>query len=253
MRKERVVFDRPIGQNQAIQHPLAKCWAELEAANLMAFKAASPLRQGRAVRHRGQRGEVSRRRGRVPGLRDRAADAWRHGLRQGVPRRALFARGADRAHRAGHAAHDPELHRRAGARAAEVVLSRREPMPRHFRKARVPRAAQTGGRRGPVRQSRHHRVAADGCVRGRQRDPLRARPAGSRRDGDGGRLRAGVRQARGGQPARHARARQRHGHALRRAEGRLADPGHRRPARPGLQPSPSRSCGPTCRRSRGRW
>jgi acyl-CoA dehydrogenase len=38
--KERVVFDRPIGQNQAIQHPLAANWAALEAANLMAFKAA---------------------------------------------------------------------------------------------------------------------------------------------------------------------------------------------------------------------
>jgi acyl-CoA dehydrogenase len=38
---ERVVFGRPIGQNQAIQHPLAKCWMELEAANLMTFKAAS--------------------------------------------------------------------------------------------------------------------------------------------------------------------------------------------------------------------
>lgn len=38
---ERVVFGRPIGQNQAIQHPLAKSWIELEAANLMAFKAAS--------------------------------------------------------------------------------------------------------------------------------------------------------------------------------------------------------------------
>jgi acyl-CoA dehydrogenase len=39
--KERIVFDRPIGQNQAIQHPLAKCWMELEAANLMAYKAAA--------------------------------------------------------------------------------------------------------------------------------------------------------------------------------------------------------------------
>ncbi len=39
--KERVVFGRPIGQNQGVQHPLAKCWAELEAANLMAFKAAA--------------------------------------------------------------------------------------------------------------------------------------------------------------------------------------------------------------------
>ncbi|MGZ5119249.1 MAG: acyl-CoA dehydrogenase family protein [Burkholderiales bacterium] len=39
--KTRIVFDRPIGRNQAIQHPLAKCWMELEAANLMVFKAAS--------------------------------------------------------------------------------------------------------------------------------------------------------------------------------------------------------------------
>ena len=38
--KERIVFDRPIGQNQGIQHPLAECWMELEAANLMVFKAA---------------------------------------------------------------------------------------------------------------------------------------------------------------------------------------------------------------------
>jgi acyl-CoA dehydrogenase len=38
--KERVVFGRPIGRNQAIQHPLAKCWMDLEAANLMTFKAA---------------------------------------------------------------------------------------------------------------------------------------------------------------------------------------------------------------------
>nr|MDP2190312.1 acyl-CoA dehydrogenase family protein [Rhodoferax sp.] len=39
--KERVVFDRPIGQNQAIQHPLAELWTEIEAANLMMWKAAS--------------------------------------------------------------------------------------------------------------------------------------------------------------------------------------------------------------------
>lgn len=44
---ERVVFDRPIGENQAIQHPLARCWMELEAANLMVFKAASLYDRGR--------------------------------------------------------------------------------------------------------------------------------------------------------------------------------------------------------------
>ena len=37
--KQRIVFDRPIGANQAVAHPLAKRWAELEAAELMALKA----------------------------------------------------------------------------------------------------------------------------------------------------------------------------------------------------------------------
>ena len=38
--KDRIVFNRPIGQNQAIQHPLAKNWMELEAARLMTMSAA---------------------------------------------------------------------------------------------------------------------------------------------------------------------------------------------------------------------
>lgn len=44
--KDRVVFGRPIGQNQGIQHPLAKAWMNLEAANLMVFKAAALYDQG---------------------------------------------------------------------------------------------------------------------------------------------------------------------------------------------------------------
>jgi acyl-CoA dehydrogenase len=44
--KERVVFGRPIGQNQGIQHPLAEAWAALEAADLMTFKAASLYDRG---------------------------------------------------------------------------------------------------------------------------------------------------------------------------------------------------------------
>ena len=39
--KERVVFNRSIGKNQGIQHPLAVNWMELEAAQLMVQKAAS--------------------------------------------------------------------------------------------------------------------------------------------------------------------------------------------------------------------
>ena len=38
---ERIVFDRPIGKNQAIQHPLAECWMQIAAAELMVFKGAS--------------------------------------------------------------------------------------------------------------------------------------------------------------------------------------------------------------------
>lgn len=38
--RERIVFNRPIGQNQGIQHPLAKSWCELEAAWMMVLKAA---------------------------------------------------------------------------------------------------------------------------------------------------------------------------------------------------------------------
>ncbi|MBT3428353.1 MAG: acyl-CoA/acyl-ACP dehydrogenase [Gammaproteobacteria bacterium] len=46
--RERVVFDRSIGKNQGIQHPLAENWMELEAAQLMAFKAADLYDRGLA-------------------------------------------------------------------------------------------------------------------------------------------------------------------------------------------------------------
>jgi len=45
--RERIVFGRPIGQNQAIQHPLAAVWMRLQAAELMTYKAATLYDQGR--------------------------------------------------------------------------------------------------------------------------------------------------------------------------------------------------------------
>jgi hypothetical protein len=45
--RERVVFDRPIGQNQAVAHPLAMAWAKLETAELMCLKAAWLFDHGR--------------------------------------------------------------------------------------------------------------------------------------------------------------------------------------------------------------
>jgi acyl-CoA dehydrogenase len=41
--KERVVFNRPIGQNQGVQFPIAEAYIELEAANLMRWKACSRI------------------------------------------------------------------------------------------------------------------------------------------------------------------------------------------------------------------
>ena len=43
---DRVVFNRPIGKNQSIQHPLAENWIELEAAELLIAKAAYQYDKG---------------------------------------------------------------------------------------------------------------------------------------------------------------------------------------------------------------
>ena len=45
--KDRIVFDRPIGQNQAVAHPLADSWIRLEAADLMTQKAAKLFDEGK--------------------------------------------------------------------------------------------------------------------------------------------------------------------------------------------------------------
>jgi acyl-CoA dehydrogenase len=45
--RERVVFNRPIGMNQSIQHPLAECWVNLQAATLMAARAAALYDSGK--------------------------------------------------------------------------------------------------------------------------------------------------------------------------------------------------------------
>ena len=120
---ERVVFDRPIGMNQGIQHPLAKCWAQLEAANLMVMKAATLFDRGLECGVEANAGQVPGRRGRVRGVPHRDADPGRHGVRAGVPPRALPAGDPHPAHRAGEPAHDPELPGREGARPAQVLLS----------------------------------------------------------------------------------------------------------------------------------
>ena len=45
--KERVVFDRPIGKNQGIQFPIARAYANVQAADLMRYKAAALFDAGK--------------------------------------------------------------------------------------------------------------------------------------------------------------------------------------------------------------
>lgn len=47
--RERVVFGRPIGKNQAIAHPLAKAWCQLESTRLMIMQAAKMWDEGFAT------------------------------------------------------------------------------------------------------------------------------------------------------------------------------------------------------------
>src|SRR5688572_8029974 len=93
----------------------------LEAANLMAFKAAS-LYRGQALRRRGECRQIPWRRSLLRRLPAGGDDLRRLRLRARVPRRALPARILRRAHRAGEPPAHPLLHRRARARAAEILL-----------------------------------------------------------------------------------------------------------------------------------
>jgi acyl-CoA dehydrogenase len=44
--KERIVFDRPIGQNQGVQFPIARAYVNVEASNLMRYRAAELFDHG---------------------------------------------------------------------------------------------------------------------------------------------------------------------------------------------------------------
>ena len=126
--KERVVFGRPIGQNQGLAFPLAEAYNRLKAAELV-------LRQGTwrydqrllAVRRGRQHRQVALRRRRLPGRRPGHADPRRHRLRQGVPRRALLAGGPADADRADQPGDDPQLRRPSTSSACPAATDARCP------------------------------------------------------------------------------------------------------------------------------
>ena len=154
--KERIVFGRPIGQNQAIQHPLAKCWMELEAANLMMLKAAHLYDAGKPC---GVEANAAKYLGAEAGFNACETAVMTHGGMgyakefhvERYLREVLIARIAPVSARA-----DPLPHRREGAGPAEVVLSgsRRAPM--------LPRAPTKASAHGQF--NRGHRPRASGLL-----------------------------------------------------------------------------------------
>ncbi len=132
--------DRPEPGHRRIRW--RECWMELEAANLMVMKAARLYDRGRDC---GAEANAAKYLAAEAGFRACETAVMTHGgmgYSQGIPRRALSARGHDPAHRAGHAAHDPQLHRREGARPAEVVLALR-----HTKSGCFPRYSGSPARR----------------------------------------------------------------------------------------------------------
>ena len=121
--RERVVFDRPIGQNQGIQHPLAECWMYLESAYLMAARAADLYDRGEPCGAEANAAKFLGARAGYDACLASGADAWRLRLRQGISRRAAVARSHAHAHRANHRAAHSLVRRREGARSPEVLLN----------------------------------------------------------------------------------------------------------------------------------
>ena len=97
--KSRIVFNRPIGMNQAIQHPLAKNWMELEAAWLMVMSAGWQYDQGLPCGAAANAAKYLAAEAGFQRLRAGGDDPWRLRLRQGISCRALLARIPDPAHR----------------------------------------------------------------------------------------------------------------------------------------------------------
>lgn len=80
--KTRNVFNRPIGKNQAIQHPLAKNWTELEAAWLMVMSAAWQYDKGMPC---GAAANAAKYLAGEAGFQACEQDPWRLRIRQGIP------------------------------------------------------------------------------------------------------------------------------------------------------------------------
>jgi acyl-CoA dehydrogenase len=117
--KGRNLFGRPIGQNQGVQFPVARAYAQTEAADLMVRKAATLYEAGLRG---GQHGEDAGLGGGVGRRRHVRADPRRLRLRRGVRHRAQVPRDPPLHGGADLDEHDPELHLGARSGSAQILL-----------------------------------------------------------------------------------------------------------------------------------
>ncbi len=119
--KERVVFGRPIGKNQSVQHPIADSYMQLLGGVARRRGRAGGVRRRRhagGAGDAGQRRQVPRLRGRLRRDRPRDAGVRRLRVRPRIPRRPSLDRVAPATDRAGVQPDGAQLHRRARPRAA---------------------------------------------------------------------------------------------------------------------------------------
>ena len=120
---ERIVFDRPIGQNQAIQHPIAEAQMRLDAAELMCLKATWLFDQGLPC---GKEANMAKYLAAEAGFfaADVAVQTYGgYGYAPRVPRRALLPGGAAHENRPHQPGDGAQLHRQPRPGPSEVVLT----------------------------------------------------------------------------------------------------------------------------------
>ena len=100
--KERQAFGQPIGKFQAIQAKIADLSAQIEAARLLVYRAATQKDRGESVHADRRPGQADHRPARRPRDRGGRPDPRRLRLHRGVPRLPLLPRRQDPHHRRGH-------------------------------------------------------------------------------------------------------------------------------------------------------
>ena len=139
--KDRVVFGAPIGKNQAVQFPIARAWAELEAADMICRRAAALFDDGKEC---GADANIAKLLASEVGVESRRylhADVWRVRLCTGIRDRAQMARGAAVSDRADLDQPHPRLCRPAR------IWACRDRIERHDAGVTVPQGAYAAAKR----------------------------------------------------------------------------------------------------------